>query len=380
MTNTHHQLVEEEKSSQIQASEQITATDQLGEMQKNGQGQIPEQMTAVVLDAYTGFEALRVEQRPVPKPGRDEVLVKVAASPINPSDLAVLDGNYGFKNPPPIVPGGEGSGTVVAVGPGMIGRYFLGKRVACMGWGEGGGVWAEYVVKRVKGGVLPLHDSVSLEQGAMSFVNPLTACAFLEIAKKGGHKAIVLTAAASTLGQMVNRLGRSEGIQVINIVRREAQVDLLKKQGATIVLNSSEADFEQQLHDVCHQADAHLAFDAVAGPLTGQLLAALPHHSKAIVYSALSYKAIEVNPGLIVFEDKAVDGFWLGPWMTKKNLFQILMLWRRGQRLMTTELKSDIRMQYPFEEAKVAVKDYLSQMTGGKILLRPTHPRKEKFG
>ena len=77
--------------------------------------QIPDQMTAVVLDSYTGFEALRVEQYPVPKPGKDEVLVKVAASPINPSDLAVLDGEYGFDNPPPVVPGGEGSGTVVAI-------------------------------------------------------------------------------------------------------------------------------------------------------------------------------------------------------------------------------------------------------------------------
>ena len=79
---------------------------------------IPDQMTAVVLDSYSGAEALRVEQRPVPKPEKDEVLVKVAASPINPSDLAFLSGNYGFNNPPPVVPGGEGSGTVVAAGPG----------------------------------------------------------------------------------------------------------------------------------------------------------------------------------------------------------------------------------------------------------------------
>jgi len=100
------------------------------------QTQIPDQMTAVVLDAYSGAEALRVEQRPVPKPGKDEVLIKVAASPINPSDLAFLDGEYGFDRTPPVVPGGEGSGTVVAVGPGAMGRYFLGKRVACLRWGK----------------------------------------------------------------------------------------------------------------------------------------------------------------------------------------------------------------------------------------------------
>ena len=335
------------------------------------QPQIPDQMTAVVLDSYAGSDVLRVEQRPVPKPGKDEVLVRVAASPINPSDLALLNGEYGFKNPPPVVPGGEGSGTVVAVGPGPMGRYFLGKRVACLNQGTGSGMWADYVVTTAKGGALPLHESVSMEQGAMSIINPLTASAFLAIAKKGGHNAIVLTAAASALGQMVNRLGRSEGVQVINIVRREPQVDLLKEQGATVVLNSSEADFDQQLKEVCHQADAHLAFDAVAGSMTRQLLDALPPDSKVTVYSCLSFKAPQVGPDHLIFEDKAIDGFWLGPWINNMNLIQILMLWRRAQKLMGDELRSEVRARYPFQEAKQAVQDYLGQMTGGKILLTP---------
>jgi len=332
---------------------------------------VPDEMTAVILDSFTGPEALHVEHLPVPRPGKDEVLVKVAASPINPSDLAYLEGNYGFKNTPPVIPGGEGSGTVVAVGPGMAGRYFLGKRVACLSQGTGSGMWAEYIVTSAMGGVLPLNRSVSLEQGAMSMINPLTASAFLAIAKKGGYKTIVLTAAASSLGQMVNRLCRSQGVQVINVVRREAQVALLKEQGAAIVLNSSEDDFEQQLHDICHQADAHLAFDAVAGPMTRQLLDALPEHSRVTVYSCLSYKAPQVGPDHIIFQDKAVNGFWLGPWMKNMNLLQILLLWRRAQRLMAVELKSEVRAQYPFQEAKKAVQDYLSQMTGGKILLKP---------
>ena len=131
-------------------------------------------------------------------------------------------------------------------GPGAMAKYFLGKKVACTGWGVGGGVWSEYVVKSVKGGVLALNKSLSLEQGAMSIINPITASAFIDIAKKGGHKAILLTAAASSLGKMVNNLGRSEGIQIINIVRRDQQVDLLKAKSADIVLNSNEAGFEQQ--------------------------------------------------------------------------------------------------------------------------------------
>ena len=136
--------------------------------------QIPDQMTAVVFDDYSSSEALRIEQLPVPKPGKDQVLAKMAASPINPSDLALLEGKYGFDNPPPIVPGGEGAGTVVAVGPGPMGRYFMGKRVACLNLGDGDGLWAEYAIVSTQGRTLPHDKSVNLEQGALSAINPLT--------------------------------------------------------------------------------------------------------------------------------------------------------------------------------------------------------------
>ncbi len=327
-------------------------------------------MTVAVLNSYSGADALSIEQRPVPTPGRNEVLVKVAYAPINPSDLATLTGYYGFKNPTPIVPGGEGAGEVVSAGPGVMARYFLGKKVACTGWGKGGGVWSEYVVKSVKGGVLTLNKSLSLEQGAMSIINPLTACAFIDISKKGGHKAILLTTAASSLGQKVNRLGRNEGIQIVNVVRRDAQVDLLKAQGADIVLNSNEAGFDQQLHDACHQTNTRLAFDAVAGPLTNQLLKAMPQNSKVTVFSALSRQAVQASPDLLIFENKMIDNFWLGPWISKQNLLKTMMLWKRAQKQIPNHLKSEIRKIYPIQEVKEAIRDYTSQMTGGKVLLR----------
>jgi len=331
---------------------------------------IPDQMTAVVLDSYAGVEALRVEERSVPKPGPSEVLVKVAASPINPSDLAFLEGFYGFKKPTPVVPGFEGSGTVVAVGSGMLGRYLKGKRVACISQGQGDGVWAEYMVTTTSL-ALPLDASVSLEQGAMSAVNPLTAMAFLALAKEGKHKIIVQTAAASTLGQMINRICQSEGIQVINIVRRETQVELLKKQGAKIVLDSSDSHFDQQLADACKQHQPHLAFDAVSGPLTLQVLGAMPSYSKVTVYGNLSYEPAQADPGQLIFQDKSIDGFWLTTWLGRKSFIQNLKLWQRAQKLLATDLKSEIRSQYPLSEVQNAIKEYQSQMTGGKFLLRP---------
>ena len=328
-------------------------------------------MTAVVLDSYDGIDGLRIEQRPMPKPGRDEVLVKVAASPINPSDLAFLVGRYASRKPLPVIPGVEGSGTVVAAGPGVMGRYFLGKRVACFGPENGDGVWAEYVVTGTKGGVLPLHESVSLEQGSMSAVNPLTAVAFLELVRTGRHKAIVQTAAASALGQMVDRLARREGVHVINIVRRDAQVEFLKGRGATTVLNSDGADFDQQLREACRRHGARLAFDAVAGSLTQQLLGALAAGGRVTVYGGLSREPAQASPEQLIFGDKIVDGFWLVTWLARKNPLQILRLWRRAQKLLSAELNTTIRVRYPFRDVKQAIGEYLDRMTGGKVLLVP---------
>ena len=330
----------------------------------------PQQMTAVVLDSFAGAEALRIERRPVPEPGDNEVLVKIAAASINPSDLALLDGNYALPKKPPFVAGIEGSGTVVAAGSGMMGRFLTGKRVACISSPTGDGTWAEYMVTDA-GTALPLNAAVSFEQGAMSVVNPLTAIALVSLAMQGGHKTIIHTAAASALGQMMQRLGQSEGLQVIHIVRRAAQVELLQAQGAQIVLNSSEPDFDQQLRRKCRELQPRLAFDAIAGPMTFRLLEAMPRGSKVTVYGGLSQQAAQVSPGDLIFEGKSMDGFWLSSWMAERNLLQNLSTWRRAQKLMAHELRSAVRAKYSLADARQAVLDYQNEMTGGKCLLVP---------
>jgi NADPH:quinone reductase-like Zn-dependent oxidoreductase len=328
-------------------------------------------MTAVVLDSYSGPDALRVERRPVPRPGKNEVLVKVAAAPINPAELDFMAGGHNARQSPlPIVPGVEGAGTVVAAGEGLMARYLRGKHVACVQADMRDGVWAEYVVTTANL-AFPLDASVGLEQGSMSVLNPLTAMAFILMAKEGGHKAIVNTGAAGTLGQMLNRLGRSEGIEVINIVRREAQVELLKRQGARIVLNSSESDFIEQLKDACHQLQARLAFDAVSGAMTRSLLDSLPNGSRIIVYGQLSQEPIQVEAAHLYADYKTVSGYFLATWFAKRNMLQNMMLWRKAQKRLSGELRSQIRAQVPLKDAQRAVKAYQGHMTGGKMLLRP---------
>lgn len=331
---------------------------------------LPSEMNAVVLDSYSGSDALRIEKRPVPTPGVNEVLVKVAASPINPSDLIFLEGLYGIKKSTPVVPGFEGSGVVVAAGSGLMAKFLVGKRVACISQDSGDGVWSEYMVTNVNS-ALPLNKNVSLEQGAMSVVNPMIVLAMLELTKKEKHHVVVQSAAASTVGQMVNRLFKRENIQVINIVRSEEQVELLKKQGVKIVLNSSDENFYQQLCDVCNTHKVRLGFDAVGGELTGQMIGALCSCSKVLVYGALSLEAVQAEPGELIFKDKSIEGFWLSNWINKKNLIQMMRIWSRAQKLMQAELASNIRKTYPLVEVQDAIKDYTSHMTGGKVLLKP---------
>src|SRR2546429_7111491 len=138
-------------------------------------GALPEQMQALVLSAYGPAPfRLRVESHPLPRPGPGEVLVRVAASPVNPSDLMFLEGRYAFKKELPAIPGIEGSGRVVAVGSGLLARRLANRRAALAANPVGGGAWAEYAIARAEQ-CLALPDRIDDEHGAMSLVNPLAA-------------------------------------------------------------------------------------------------------------------------------------------------------------------------------------------------------------
>ena len=209
-------------------------------------------MRAVQIRAYDGApESISLVELPVPRPGPGQVLVRVAASPINPSDQMFLRGLYGFKKPLPAIPGFEGSGTVVETGSGLMARFLKGRRVACAAVDPKSsvGMWAEYVVTSALA-CMPLRDHVTLDQGAMTLVNPLTAWALVDIARRGRHRAIVQTVAASALGKMVVKLGRKFSIPVINVVRRAEQVNVLRSLGAEHVLNSREDGFDSDLRNL----------------------------------------------------------------------------------------------------------------------------------
>ncbi len=314
-------------------------------------------------------ESLALAERPVPRPGNGQVLVRIAASPINPSDLAFLSGAY-IKKKLPVIPGFEASGTVVAAGGGSMARILVGKRVACAAPFDGDGTWAEFMVTPAKF-CIPLRKNISFEQGASLIVNPLTAWALMDSAKRGRHRAVVQTAAASALGRMIIRLGQRFGIPAINIVRREEQVELLQSLGAKYILNSNAPDFEDRLKKLAYELNASLAFDAVAGELAGRVLQALPKQGRLIIYGGLSLQPCQFDPRAFIFDDKQVEGFWLSNALQKNNPIRQLRNALQVQKFLASDLKTEVRARLPLEKAKEGLQQYAGDMTGGKTLLVP---------
>jgi NADPH:quinone reductase-like Zn-dependent oxidoreductase len=330
-------------------------------------------MRAVQLRDYDGNPgSLAVAEVPMPRPGANEVLVKVFASPVNPSDLMFITGNYGFKKPLPATPGFEGSGTVVEVGSGTMARFMKGRRVACAAADAKaqGGMWAEYIVTSAQLCV-PLGKKVNMEHAATMLVNPLTAWALMNAARRGGHRAAVQTAAASALGRMVIRLGQKFGLPVVNVVRRAEQVELLGAMGAEHILNSSDPSFDDELRRICHKLGASISFEAVAGEMSGRVLRAQPPHSRMLVYGGLSLRPVEIDTASLIFDDKHVEGFWLSAWLRSRNVLSQLRVANRVQAMLGGELKTEIRARLPLEKAGEGLAQYASDMTAGKVLLVP---------
>ena len=257
----------------------------------------------------------------VPTPAANEVLVRVEASPLNPSDLGLLFGaadmreakaagaagrpvvtapvpEAGMKRMAPRVGasmpvGNEGAGTVVAAGSSDAAQALLGKTIAVIG----GAMYSQYRCVPLAQ-CLALPEGASAAEGASSFVNPLTALGMVETMQREGHKALVHTAAASNLGQMLNRICLKDGVGLVCIVRKPEQAALLKSQGAQHVCDASLPTFLQDLTDALVATGATLAFDATGGgKLAGQILgcmeAALNQNAKEFsVYGSTTHKQV----------------------------------------------------------------------------------------
>ncbi len=356
--------------------------------------------------ASDGTLTVELAESNFPDPTGNQVLVKMEAAPINPSDLALLTGPADLENaeyspgklvarmPEPfntgskgrhgqrLPVGNEGAGTVVATGDGEMAKSLMGQRVACVP----GTAFSEYAIAEAAM-CLPLGD-ISAEDGASAFVNPMTALGFVETARAEGHKAIIHSAAASNLGQMLNRICQEDGMALVNIVRKREQVELLKSQGAQYVVNSSDEDFMAQLRSAIDATDAYLGFDPIGGGQT------VDHCFKAMEQVAVSkmdefsrygsnqpkkmYIYGRLDLGTTVLTPSygfgwTLSGWLLTPFLQQAGMETVVRMRKRVLDNLTTTFASQYKRKVNLEEmlTKNAVLDYRAMKTGEKYLVVP---------
>jgi NADPH:quinone reductase len=327
---------------------------------------LPTEMKAILLEGPNDW---KLETIPIPQPKKGQVLIKMAYSPINPSDMAFLIGNYGLKKAFPVVPGLEGSGAVVASGGGFLANRLMNQNVACTAPNSGNGTWAEYMLTDASK-CIKLKSQINLAQGAMLFVNPLTALAFSKMAKKHQADLIVFSAANGALGRMVLYFAKKIGVPVLGLVRKPEHIHDLTQKGFSHGLCTTSTDFIETLKAHTKSFKKVIFFDAIGGgSLPYTILNALPDQTRMVIYGRLDAQPADFSPQNILFKQNILQGYWLSKEAQKKSLFQILLDVNVVQRMLTDGFETEIAQILSLENLKQGLDLYKASMSSGKIVL-----------
>lgn len=334
-------------------------------------------MKAIILPDYNAniiraMKGLVVQDIKIPEPGEKQVLIKVIAAPCNPSDIAFMRGGYGIRKPVPVVMGFECAGQVVETGSDPGAKALLGKRVSCFSQGMGHGTWAEYFVGDYND-CLPLMDETPIEQAAALCINPFTAYALVEIARKRKARAIIQNGASGQVGIFIRRLAAIQRISVINLVRKEEHVTMLMDQGEKYVLSLADPDSFSRLAQYARELKATVAFDAVGGDISGMILNSMPAGSELVIYGGLSGKPAGMFNTLdIIFDKKIITGYNLADWREEIGEERFLQISEELQDLIIHGMmQTRIQEEFPLEQVQLAMEQYIRNMSSGKILFRP---------
>lgn len=339
--------------------------------------QIPKTMRAIVLQDYNSnlgrvLRSLSVQEKQVRLPAGDEVLVKMEAAPCNPSDIAFLRGMYIVARSVPVIPGFEGTGTVVAAGKTLAALSLSGKRVSCFSQDSGDGTWAEYFCVNAAN-CIPVREDLPVAQAACLAVNPFTAAGLMEMAISGKHRAVVQTAAGGQVSTFLRKMAGINDIPVINVVRSDQQVNALAEQGEQYILNQKGENFTDRLTALSAQLGATIAFDAIGGEMTGTLLNAMPDGSRVILYGGLSgLPASNLDILEVIFHGKSLGGFNLTDWIQQTTPERFAEISARLQdNMIRGELSTRIQATFTYDQVVRGLLQYVGNMSKGKILFIP---------
>jgi NADPH:quinone reductase-like Zn-dependent oxidoreductase len=275
---------------------------------------------------------IQVKQVDIPKPSKGQVLVKMVAAPVNPSDYAKWMQVFEDKQEDPQPMGLEGAGIVVASGGGILANRLVGKTVGVIAM-NGGGTFCEYLCVDAMQGCFVIDSNIKPEDAASFFVNPFTTLSILDTAASHGSKAFIHTAAASQLGQMMVKAAATKGMTVVNLVRRQEQVDILKKLGAEYIVCTADKDWKEQLKTIINELNVTVAFDAIAGEMSGTLLSLLPPKASCFVYGGLSTENVGNLPIVdLIYHKKHLEGFLVMQWIESGGTLAMIRRMKKATR------------------------------------------------
>ncbi len=308
-------------------------------------------------------EVVEVVDVDLPGPERAEVAIRMRATPINPSDLLTISGEYGALPPLPAIPGNEGLGEIAALGEDVEG-WAVGDRVFLP---IGGGTWRERLNAPAKGLVAaPPGDLLQL---AMLSVNPPTAYLMLhDIVELAAGDWVIQNAANSGVGAYLIELARQAGIKSVNVVRRESLFAPLRRRGADAVVLDG-ADLGARVKQATGGARIRLAIDAVGGDATMRLADCLSTGGTVVNYGLLSGEPCRISSGHTVFKDICLRGVWLARWLGRAPAEERRALYTKlGAMVVEGALSAEVEASYPIAEASAAVAHAMRGGRDGKIL------------
>ncbi len=325
-------------------------------------------MQAVVLHQFgEPAEVLQIETQAVPDPSPGEVRVRMLASPVNPSDLMMIRGQYGILPELPASPGFEGVGIVEASGGGLLGRFLTGKRVAVLNSATGN--WREQTTIPAKQAI-PMGKELTLEQAAMFFVNPATAYIMTrQVLCVPPGEWLLQTAAGSALGRMVIRLGKRFGFRTLNVVRRAEQIDELKSIGGDAVIAAAPEELPAAVAAIA-SGGVRYAIDPVGGSLGSAVVQTLAPGGRMLLFGTLSGEPISFSPRDLMTPGAEISGFWLSNYMQSLKLLGKLKLVKQvGKLIREGTLTANVGAKFPLDQIGDAVTAAEQPARNGKVLL-----------
>ncbi|MFZ5805588.1 MAG: MDR family NADPH-dependent oxidoreductase [Verrucomicrobiota bacterium] len=310
------------------------------------------------------FEVAKVEDELTPLPQAGELVIEMLASPINPADLNFIEGSYGVKAVLPAVPGFEGSGKVIAVGPNVT-RFKIGDNVKPP---DGTGTWRQLVCARQES-CIKLPSDIPAEQLAMIYVNPPTAWRMLHDfvpLKKGDW--IIQNAANSAVGRCVIQIAKAKGWHTINIVRRSELIDELKALGGDVVVLESEKLKQNVMNAI--QEPIMLGLNAVGGNSAIWLADCLEKGGTVVTYGGMSKEPFKIPTRFFIFKDLRFVGFWMSHWYKQRPVAdREAMLREVGELMRAKKLSIKIDKTFSLDDITPAIQHALQPNRQGKTLL-----------